>query len=222
MTPRPGRARRLLCVTARLTAAAACLGGLPYALARLAGWPLPRHLSTWSRLSALLASPVSDREILKIVACVVWLAWVIFALSVIAELAAAARGLPTPQLPGTRPVQALAAALLGTTVLTAIMQASPLAAMPATLTAHAAPAARTHPPGPARPRLPHRRNQPVPGPRPPATPRAASTARRGCGSTASSRATTCGTSPDATSAMESDGMRSSRSTKGARSLTGRS
>ena len=145
MTPRPGRARRLLCVTARLTAAAACLGGLPYALARLAGWPLPRHLSTWSRLSALLASPVSDRDILKIVACVVWLAWVIFALSVIAEVAAAARGRPTPQLPGTRPVQALASALLGTTVLTAIMQASPLAAMPATLTAHAAPAARTQP-----------------------------------------------------------------------------
>ena len=102
-------------------------------------------LSTWSRLPALLAAPVSDQDILKIVACVVWLAWVIFALSVIAEVAAAARGRPTPQLPGTGPVQALAAALLGTTVLTAIMQASPLAALPATLTAHAAPAAQTQP-----------------------------------------------------------------------------
>ena len=141
----PGRARRLLCAAARLAAVVACLGGLPYALARLAGWPLPRDVSSFTRLPALLAAPVSDQEILKIVACVVWLAWVIFALSVIAEVAAAARGRPTPQLPGTGPVQALAAALLGTTVLTAIMQASPLAALPATLTAHAAPAAQTQP-----------------------------------------------------------------------------
>ena len=145
VTVLPGRARRLLCAAARLAAVVACLGGLPYALARLAGWPLPRHVSSFTRLPALLAAPVSDQEILKIVACVVWLAWVIFALSVIAEVAAAARGRPTPQLPGTGPVQALAAALLGTTVLTAIMQASPLAALPATLTAHAAPAAQTQP-----------------------------------------------------------------------------
>ena len=145
VTVLPGRARRLLCAAARLAAVVACLGGLPYALARLAGWPLPRHVSSFTRLPALLAAPVSDQEILKIVACVVWLAWIIFALSVIAEVAAAARGRPTPQLPGTGPVQALAAALLGTTVLTAIMQASPLAALPATLTAHAAPAAQTQP-----------------------------------------------------------------------------
>ena len=145
MTSPPGRTRRLLCAMARLVAAVACLGGLPYALARLAGWPLPRHVRSFSRLPALLAGPVSDQEILKIVACVVWAAWVIFALSVLAEVAAAARGRPTRRLPGTGPVQALAAGLLGTTVLTAIMQASPLAALPATLTAQAALAAQTQP-----------------------------------------------------------------------------
>jgi DNA-binding SARP family transcriptional activator len=145
VTPLASRVRRLLCAIARLAAAAACLGGLPYTLARLDGWPLPRHLRTWSQLPALLASPMSSQDILKIVACAVWLGWAVFALSVIAEVAAAARGRPAPKLPGTGPVQALAAALLGTTVLTAIMQASPLAALPAALTAHAAPAAWTQP-----------------------------------------------------------------------------
>ena len=93
MTPLPARARRLLCAIARLAAAAACLGGLPYALARLAGWPLPRHLRPWSQWPALLADPMPGQEILKIVACAAWLMWIIFALSVIAQVAAAARGL---------------------------------------------------------------------------------------------------------------------------------
>ena len=223
MTPLPGRARRLLCAIARLAAVVACLGGLPYALARLAGWPLPRHLRPWTRLPALLAAPISDQEILKIVACAAWLVWVIFALSVIAEVAAAARGRPAPKLPGTGPAQALAAALLGTTVLTAIMQASPLAALPATLTAQAAPAAQTQP------------AQSAPG-RVRRTSATSQCPARGCRSWHGQPAPhAAGADPPRRRGRQpvghrrtlprrrrAHGMRSSRSTKGARSPAGRS
>jgi len=146
--PAPSRGRRLLAAAGRLAAGAASLGGLPYALARLAGWPVPRHLPTGPQLRALLAAPMSGQDFLKIVACATWLLWAVFALSVIAEIAAAARGRPALRLPGARPVQALAAALAGTTVLTAVAPASPLAAaLPAALV-HAAPATLRQPASP--------------------------------------------------------------------------
>jgi DNA-binding SARP family transcriptional activator len=101
----------------RLIVAAALLGGLPYVLAHLVGWPLPRHLA-WRGLQQFLVSPLSDDAIIKGLACVAWLLWAVFVLSVLIEVAAAVRGRSAPRLPVIAPVQAIAAALVGTTVLT--------------------------------------------------------------------------------------------------------
>jgi len=159
VTSPPG-VRRGLGAAVRLAVTAALLGGFPYALARLTGWPLPRRLPGWRHLRALLASPLSEGEVLKVLACAVWLAWVVFALSVLAEAAAAAGGWPAPRLPGIGAVQALASALLGATVLTSLQlpQAAARSAQPlhAVLTASSAAAG----PRAGRP-------APVPAARPP-------------------------------------------------------
>ena len=125
----PGRVWRLPRAAAGLTIAAVLLAGLPYTLIRLTGSPLPRHLPAWPQIQVFLTTPLTDEEIVKGLACVVWLLWAIFALSVIVETVAAVSGRSVPRLPGIAPVQAFAAALVGATVLTAVPvpQASPQA-----------------------------------------------------------------------------------------------
>lgn len=120
MTTALSHIRRPLRAGAGFAAATALLAGLPYGLTRLIGWPLPHQLPTWSRLQALLVTPLSDDTIVKILTCVVWLLWAIFAVSLIVEVAAAARGRAAPHLPVIAPVQALAATLIGATILTTI------------------------------------------------------------------------------------------------------
>jgi hypothetical protein len=134
--------------------------GCKTALARLGGWPLPRHLPTGPQLRALLAAPMSGQDFLKIVACATWLLWAVFAPSVIAEIAAAVRGRPALRLPGARPVQALAAALAGTAVLTAVAQASPLAAAQPAALIHEAPATPDLPAAGGLRRAGHRQRAP--------------------------------------------------------------
>ena len=135
------RTRRPANAAARLTTAAVLLAGPPYLLARFIGWPLPTHPPTWVRLRVFLTGPLSDDAIIKVLAGVVWLLWAIFALSVIIEVAAAARGRTAPRLPVIAPIQAFAAALIGATVLTtapvpaAVPRAFPL---PHALATHAA------------------------------------------------------------------------------------
>ena len=58
---------------------AAVLAGPPYALARLTGWPLPRHPPAWSQVQAFLTSPLSDDAIISVLAGAVWLLWAVFA-----------------------------------------------------------------------------------------------------------------------------------------------
>jgi len=99
---------------------AVLLAGPPYGLARFIGWPLPRHVPTMAQLRAFLVSPLSDSEILNGLACVVWVVWAIFAFSLVVEVAAAVRGRPAPRMPVIGPVQAFAAALIGTTFLVAV------------------------------------------------------------------------------------------------------
>jgi DNA-binding SARP family transcriptional activator len=150
VTRAPGRVWRLPRAAAGLALVAVLLAGLPYTLIRMIGSPLPRHLPAWPQIQVFLTTPLSDEEIVKGLACVVWLLWAIFALSVIVEAAAAVRGQPAPRLPGIAPVQAFAAALIGATVLTAVPvpQASPQAApLHAVLTTHVAATVPTWPEG---------------------------------------------------------------------------
>ena len=165
MTRPPGRLPRLGRAAAGLGAMAIVLAGPPYALARFTGWPLPRHLPTWPQLQAFLVSPLSDDAIIKGLACAVWLLWAMAAVSVLIEAAAAVAGHPAPRLPVIAPFQAVAAALIGATVLTSlqVVQAAPRSTQPL----QAALTASTTVAGPLMPGRPAAAAAPAPAARPP-------------------------------------------------------
>ncbi len=127
-TARPGQHRtagavlpgRRLRAAADVTGAAVLLAGLPWGLGRLAGSPLPGHWPGWQQVREFLASPLSGGTVITVLAGAAWLLWAVFAVAVIAEVTAAACGRPVPRLPAIAPVQALAATLAGTIVLTAL------------------------------------------------------------------------------------------------------
>ena len=99
---------------------AALLAGLPWGLAAMTGSPLPRTWPGWAQAQRFLASPLSDGAIIRFLADAAWLLWAVFALSLVIELIAVTRGRPAPRLPAIAPVQALAAALVGATMMTAL------------------------------------------------------------------------------------------------------
>src|ERR1700690_3005510 len=166
--------RRLGRALAGLAAAALLLAGVPYLLLRLTGSPLPQRVPSWPQVKGFLASPLSDGAILHGLADVGWVLWALLAICVVIEAAAALTGHPAPRLPVLGPVQALAASLLGATLLTALpagLASAGAATLPAGLAArtvagrplrprqpattagHAAPSAgASHPAGPYRPR----------------------------------------------------------------------
>ena len=113
------RARRLR-TAADVTGAVVLLAGLPWGLSRLAGSPLPGHWPGWQQTRELAASPLTDGTAVTVLAGAAWLLWAVFAVAVIAEVTAAARGRPVPRLPAIAPVQALAATLAGTIVIAAL------------------------------------------------------------------------------------------------------
>jgi DNA-binding SARP family transcriptional activator len=111
---------RLLRAAAGIAVAAGLLAGLPWGLARMTGSPLPRDWPGWQQVQRFFASPVSDDAIIRFLADAAWLLWAVFALSLVIELIAVTRGQPAPRLPAIAPVQALAAALVGATMMTAL------------------------------------------------------------------------------------------------------
>ena len=165
MTRPPGHLRRLGRAAAGLGAMAVVLAGPPYALARFTGWPLPRHLPAWPQLQAFLVSPLSDDAIIKGLACVVWLLWAMAAAAVLIEAAATLAGHPAPRLPVIAPFQAVAATLIGVTVLTSVQapRAAPRTAQPL----QAALTATTVVTGPLVPGQPVPAASPAPAARPP-------------------------------------------------------
>ena len=155
--------------------------------------------------------PARRDRVARLMACGVWLAWLVFAACLAAEVTAVLKGCPAPRLPGLAPAQALASALAGGLTLTA-------ATLPA-----------LSPPSPRCPQARLFRGR-TPGPRPwrrghaqhPATAGRAcdrsrphrqarpgtAVGRRG-GSTGWWRGIPCGTSPSDTSATRNAGVRSS-------------
>jgi DNA-binding SARP family transcriptional activator/nucleoid-associated protein YgaU len=152
VTRPPERLRRLGRAAAGLGALAAVLAGPPYALVRLTGWPLPRHLPTSAQLQAFLVRPLSDGAIIDGLALAVWVLWALAAAAVLIEAAAALAGRPAPRLPVIAPFQAVAAAVIGATILTTLQvpQAAPRASQPL----HAALTASTTVAGPLIPGQP--------------------------------------------------------------------
>ena len=86
--------------------------GVPVALAFLGGNPLPDEL-TWSAVRRALFTPVDGMILVGLITIVGWLAWLVFALSVISELVAlASRQRIRIRLPGLDAPQRFAAGLL--------------------------------------------------------------------------------------------------------------
>jgi DNA-binding SARP family transcriptional activator len=134
-----GRAWPVLQAVGAFTLTAAMLGGVPYALAVFTGWPLPRRLPAWAGIRVFLTSPLTNDAIIKGLACLVWVLWLTFTLSVIMEVAAVARGSHAPRLPVIAPVQGFAAALVSAVLLTSVPlpQPAPRAGLHAVLAARA-------------------------------------------------------------------------------------
>jgi hypothetical protein len=120
----------------------ALLVGVPIALWRFVGWPLPHTIPTWSQLRAgLTAHGIPDDILLKTLACICWVAWLGLLTSVLAETGAMIRGRAARRLPLLGLVQPLAAQLvtaivLAVTATSASPQRTAAAPLQAALTIH--------------------------------------------------------------------------------------
>lgn len=92
------------------------LGGLPWALTRFVGWPLPDHLPTRDEVEITIFSPMSASLLLDFLACVCWVIWLVFVADVVRCVRVAVRGRKPMHL-DTSPIRRVAAALVGSIVL---------------------------------------------------------------------------------------------------------
>ena len=139
---RLGRAAACAVVLAALTA------GLPAALYKFGGNPLPHHLPSWHQVTAALARRDDGTLFIAAVRDLSWAAWAAFTLSALTEAGARARGRPAPRLPALGPLQGLAAALISATMAAAPVTPALPAVTPALLTSRIAVTAPPFP-GPA-------------------------------------------------------------------------
>jgi DNA-binding SARP family transcriptional activator len=115
------RAGRVLRGSSAALLLAALVVGVPWALARYVGWPLPERMPTGTELELHLFGPLSSRLLLDVLACACWVAWAVFTLDVARCTAALlARGAGNVRVSGRvrlSPTHALAAVLVGTVAL---------------------------------------------------------------------------------------------------------
>ena len=134
---------------ARAAAAGAAVAllviGLPAFLVASVGWPLPRQLPKISELADTLTGdlPLETATVWKVLAIILWLAWLQIVIAVGVEIVAAARGSMPRSLPGFSLAHGLVAPLV-----TAVVLAWPAGA---TGRASAAPTAPTVPLGTSTP-----------------------------------------------------------------------
>ncbi len=138
------RAARLLRAAACAVVLAALIAGLPAALYKFGGNPLPHHLPSWQQITAALGRRDDGTLFIAAVRDLSWAGWAAFTLSAALEATAQARGRAAPRLPALGPLQALAATLL-TASLAAAPAAPALPALTPALLAHRAPAATAQP-----------------------------------------------------------------------------
>jgi DNA-binding SARP family transcriptional activator len=103
---------RLLRWLASAAALAALLAGLPAALVRFVGWPLPHQWPSLDQIRVTLAHPLTGSMLQNVLACLVWVLWAGFLLAVATEALYAVRGLHAPRIRVFSPVQAVAALLV--------------------------------------------------------------------------------------------------------------
>ncbi|MEV0217519.1 BTAD domain-containing putative transcriptional regulator [Micromonospora sp. NPDC050695] len=111
--------------------------GVPYALIRYVGWPLPRQVPTWQDIATALTSPLTDTMLGNAIVCLLWAAWAAFIWSLIAEVAETVTGIRLPQPRAIAPARGLAAILVAAItggVLATAAQAAPTLTQPAQAT----------------------------------------------------------------------------------------
>jgi len=129
----------------RLLGLAATLGltafvlGVPTVLLAIDATPTLGELS-WSRLTA----PDDGTMALAVIGAVAWIAWLVFTISVLVDIAARVRGLRTPQIPGLAVPQLAAGRLVGVAALL-FVSVPTLVAAPLVATAPRAEALSTTP-----------------------------------------------------------------------------
>lgn len=108
----------LLRVLAASIALLVVLVGLPALLSVAIGWPLPRALPRLAEISETLAGdrPLETATVWKVLAVVLWLAWLQIAAATASEVVAAARGGLPRALPGLHLAHGLVAPLVATIV----------------------------------------------------------------------------------------------------------
>ena len=92
MKPATRRTRDTARASAAATALLALLVGVPLLLAAAVGWPLPHQVPTSGWLRHALSAPLSDHDLLDILATVTWLAWAYLLLTVVGEVVTQLRG----------------------------------------------------------------------------------------------------------------------------------
>lgn len=103
---------------------AALLAGLPWALVRYLGWPLPDHVPTWDEVQAVLLGPMTTQLLLDVLACLCWIAWTAFTIDTIRCAIDAAKGMRWPERRTRGPMHTLAGLLIGA-ILIAILGRQP-------------------------------------------------------------------------------------------------
>ena len=81
-----------------LVTLAVLLVGLPVALYKLGGDPLPQHVPAWSHITTLLLHRDNGTVFLGAVRDISWIAWAAFTVAVVTEAQAALRGRRAPRL----------------------------------------------------------------------------------------------------------------------------
>jgi hypothetical protein len=142
---------RLLTRIGSTTVLAGLLGGIPWGLVVLVGWPLPREVNlprTVEDVQDLLSTPLTDQMIVNLLAVAMWLIWGSFAASFAGEVIAALRGVPSRRLPVVSPMQRIAGWLLSGVTAGVLAAAAITPAMVAPPPPPAAAAAVFAPPAP--------------------------------------------------------------------------
>lgn len=103
------------------------LVGPPLALAAGVGWPLPRGVPTWSEVADVLGGArLPDGAVVKVLACGCWIAWALFAASVVHETLAWAHGRSARSIALTGGFQTLARRLvMAATLVVALARSAP-------------------------------------------------------------------------------------------------
>ena len=95
-----------------LVVLAALIGGIPLALLTFYGNPIPQQLPGTEDVAHLFTTNDSIGFLLFVVVWIGWIAWATFTLSVVVEVIARMRHIPTPQLRGLSAQQGAAAVLV--------------------------------------------------------------------------------------------------------------